>query len=116
MRLLTSIIEEHMRFLIEEYGFSLTTQDCGREIQFDFERGLKTISISVEMGSEPVVRIYGPVSQFGGEIVPSAERLGINRGMRYIITGPTEDFSDREAYIQDVAERLLKDEKDWLEL
>lgn len=115
MQSLTSIIEEHLSFLTDDYGFSLTTRDYGREIYYDFERGLKTVSISLEIGSEPVVEIYGPVSQFGGEIVPSAEKDGINRGRRFLKTRATKDFSDREAYVQEISERLIKDEKEWLE-
>ena len=109
------MIEGHLGFLIDDYGFSLTTRDYGREIYFDFERGLKTVSISLELGSEPIVEIFGPVSQFGGEIVPWAEKDGINRGRRFLKTRAMRDISDRDAYVQEIAERLIKDEREWLE-
>ncbi len=112
---LTSIVEENFGYLIEDYGFSLTTKNPGKEIHFKFERGLKTISIFMEMGCKPDVRIYGPCSQFGGEIVSFAEKDGINRGMRHIKPHQQADSSDIETYLKEIAESLLKDEREWLE-
>ena len=110
-----SVIEEKFRFLVTDYGFSVAVNDYGREVFFTFDRGIETVSISVEAGSNPIVEIFEPVSESGDKAVPWAEKNGVKRSRRFPKLGITTNFKEESSYIQEMATQLAKTEREWLE-
>lgn len=109
-----TLVEEAFRDLVEKYGFSLVTKNHGRELFFDFNRASETVSISIEVGSRPIVEIIEPIPQTGEDAVPWAEKNGVQRSRRFPKLEMTRNFKDLEGYLQEMATRLFSKEIDWL--
>ena len=112
---LESLVEEVFGYLVEDYGFVLSTRNSGREVYFDFDLGLDAVVVSIELGAVPSVMLLGPISRCGDRAEPWAEKDGIQRGMRVPELRVTADPTRVEEYLREMAEQLIAQEKDWFE-
>jgi hypothetical protein len=69
--------------LVRRYGFEEPEfERLGRETFARYHRAHRTISISVEPGSPPLVELFYPAAETGERPVPWAARQGVARCLR----------------------------------
>jgi len=77
---LAKIIESAFRFLEVKYGFTkLGVKNYGREVFIEYERDVDTVSISIEIGSAPLVEIFIPSEGTDHKPIPWAAKNNIQR-------------------------------------
>jgi hypothetical protein len=107
-------------FLEERYGFSAPeTKRIGNETFVLFHKGMKTISISWEIGSAPLIELFYPPSSSAEKAVPWASREGTPRTRRFPRIRTVVKFDPNEAgafanYIKQIAAIFLQAENDWI--
>jgi hypothetical protein len=119
-REIAQLVEQEFVFLREKYGFkAIVTRDHGREVFFDYERGLETISISFEIGQAPIIEVFIPSEISGEKAVPWAAKNGIQRSRRFpkLVVGSTfqsSNLNSVQEYIRSLAKAFEASEDKWL--
>jgi len=117
---LVQMIEEAFSFLRAKYGFgNPVVKDYGRELFVEFERNADTISISIEVGSTPLVEVFIPVEGTAYKPVPWASKNNIQRARLFPRLKISRKFvpNDSEAvaeYLAEMAEQLDATQAEWL--
>jgi hypothetical protein len=107
-------------FLVRDFGFEdPQVQTLGHETFVQFHRGSKTVSISWEGRSPPLVELFGPPTAPADQIVPWAEKNGLPRCRRFPRLRPTTVFRPEDdqcfhAYISELADAIVQEERKWL--
>jgi len=113
-------IEEAFSFLRTKYGFGYpVVKDYGRELFVEFERNAETISISIEVGSAPLVEVFIPVEGTAYKSVPWTAKNNIQRTRLFPKLKISRKFmpNDSEAvteYLAEMAEQLDVTQAEWL--
>lgn len=113
-------ILENFNFLQDEYNFSTpVTEDYGREIFIKYERGNQTVSISLEIGSNPLIEIFHPSSETGDKPVPWASKNGIDRSRRFPKVETCSKFIETDEkestnHIKEMSISFKNNEQPWL--
>ena len=73
-------VEKVFGFLVQDMGFSTPKViDFGREIYIEYSNKNRTVSVSLEAGSEPLLELYLPCEGTSESPVPFISKAGVNR-------------------------------------
>jgi len=101
--------KESFGFLAQNYGFSEPeVKDYGREIFVYFHRNDETVSVSMEIGTEPIIEIFLLCEGTQEKPVPWAERNGKQRFRKF------PKFSVIKDFFNEAPNKLEETESEWL--
>lgn len=118
--MLAKIVEKEFAFLQAKYGFGMVIiRDFGREVFFDFDREAKTVSISFEVSSHPIIEVFIPSEKTNTKPIPWAKKDEIPRSRLFpklsIKTKyDPQSISSVETYVGELAREFERSEIGWL--
>ena len=117
---LAEIIEREFSYLSARYGFGkLKVRDLGLKVFFELYRGLEAISVSVEIGTAPLIEIFVPAEETNEKATPWAKKAGVPRARLFpkLDCSKQHNLKDLTAYescIAEIAREFELSQEEWL--
>ena len=102
-------VKEAFSFLTQKYGFSdPEVKDYGREIFVEFNRNDETVSVSMEIGTEPIIEIFLLCEGTQEKPLQWAERNGKQRYRKF------PKFTIIKNFFHEAPNKFEETESEWL--